>query len=64
MRAVLLNTKDNVYDPFVLRSNELDFQEIFPRGKIMRVLNGHADIREVAPSVKHAILKFIAEALK
>lgn len=61
--ALLLNTKDGVTDPFVLRENELDFLEIFPHGKVMRVLTRHAEIKGVAPVVYRQVTKFLREAL-
>ncbi len=62
--ALLLNTRDKVSDPFVLRKNETDFMEIFPYGKIMRVLSRHADTRGIKPAVSRQIARFMREALE
>lgn len=62
--ALLLNTRDGIIDPFVSRGNELNFLDIFPHGKVMRVLNSHADIRGMEAVAYRQIAQFIREALR
>jgi|GEM_PF-5695862 len=62
--AVLLNVKDGVSDRFVLRTNEGDFLDMFPDGRVLRVLRAHADIRRMAPAVYRQVEHYIEASLR
>ncbi|MFA5009847.1 MAG: alpha/beta hydrolase [Patescibacteria group bacterium] len=61
--ALLLNVRDDVRDKFIRQTNELDFKDIFPRGKILRVMKDHADIGGMSPAAYRQVEEFIRLAL-
>jgi len=62
--ALLLNTRDGVIDRFVKRENEVDFLDVFPRGRIIRGLGNHANIKQLSTSGRRELGEFIAAALR
>lgn len=62
--ALLLNVRRGVRDAFVLRTNVLDFKELFPRGVVMEVLKHHGDLHGLASSTKCQIRQWIEMAVE
>jgi len=62
--ALLLNVSKDKHDPFVRHSNERNFLDIFPRGRVLEVLNCHSDINGVPPAISRRIVGFLRATLR
>lgn len=62
--ALLMNVEDGVSDRLVLRTNEGDFLDIFPKGKVMRCLKKHAHLGGASPAVYRQMARFVERALE
>jgi pimeloyl-ACP methyl ester carboxylesterase len=62
--AMLLNVRRDRADRIVNRTNEEDFLEIFPKGKILRVLRDHADLNGISKASYQQIEALLRDGLK
>jgi pimeloyl-ACP methyl ester carboxylesterase len=62
--AMLINVRRDRTDKFVKQTNEEDFLEIFPKGKVLRILRSHADFNGISTSAYRQIEAMVTEGLK
>jgi len=60
MPALLLNTARGIKDPFVLRTNENHFKEIFPQGQVVYGLTKHASLNSQPTRVYRQLNRFLS----